>query len=111
MSTIHRRDWLKTSSLAIAGFGISIPKIASAKGINTKQLFDDGPIRLSSNENPYGPSPMARKAMGEVINQSNRYPWDLASKLIDHFSHSLSCHWRRSIRIFVGGKTNGTVVK
>lgn len=83
MSTIHRRDWLKASSLAIAGFGISIPQIASGKKINPAQFFDPGPIRLSSNENPYGPSPLARKAMGEMINQSNRYAWDLASKLID----------------------------
>ena len=83
MSSLHRRDWLKRSSLAIAGFSISLPQIASAKEIERKHFYETGPIRLSSNENPYGPSPMARKAMGEVINNSNRYPWDLTTKLIE----------------------------
>src|SRR5690349_576421 len=83
MSTLHRRDWLKRSSLAIAGLGISIPQIASAKEIDHRRFYDGGPIRLTSNENPYGPSPMARKAMAEMINKSNRYPWDLTTKLID----------------------------
>ena len=40
------------------------------------------PIRLSSNENPYGPSPMARAAMEESIRNSNRYHWNTASDLI-----------------------------
>lgn len=39
------------------------------------------PIRLSSNENPYGPGPMARKAMTEQITASNRYGWELTGKL------------------------------
>jgi histidinol-phosphate aminotransferase len=43
----------------------------------------DQPIRLSSNENPYGPSPLARKAMMEHITVSNRYNWQLTGKLVD----------------------------
>ncbi|MBZ4190627.1 pyridoxal phosphate-dependent aminotransferase [Niabella beijingensis] len=40
------------------------------------------PIRLSSNENPYGPCPLARKAMAEGINSSNRYNWGTAEQLM-----------------------------
>lgn len=32
-------------------------------------------IRLSSNENPYGPSDRARKAIEQIITETNRYPF------------------------------------
>jgi histidinol-phosphate aminotransferase len=40
-------------------------------------------VRLSANENPYGPSPMAVKAMTEAFSLSNRYPDEHADTLID----------------------------
>jgi histidinol-phosphate aminotransferase len=42
-----------------------------------------GVIRLSSNENPYGPSPKALQAMTEVFNLSCRYPDEHNDLLID----------------------------
>ncbi|MEE9230612.1 MAG: aminotransferase class I/II-fold pyridoxal phosphate-dependent enzyme [Acidobacteriota bacterium] len=33
-----------------------------------------GVIRLNANENPYGPSPAARRAIEQAITESNRYP-------------------------------------
>jgi len=42
-----------------------------------------GVVRLSANENPYGPSPMAIKAMTEAFSLSCRYPDDHADVLID----------------------------
>jgi histidinol-phosphate aminotransferase len=32
-------------------------------------------VRLGSNENPYGPSERARKAISEIISETNRYPF------------------------------------
>src|ERR1043166_5965167 len=40
-------------------------------------------VRLSSNENPYGPSPMAVKAMSEAFDLAWRYPDEHAETLID----------------------------
>src|SRR5258708_1684986 len=40
-------------------------------------------VRLSANENPYGPSPMAIKVMTESFSLSCRYPDDHAEVLID----------------------------
>src|SRR5258708_14090340 len=40
-------------------------------------------VRLSANENPYGPSPMAIKAMTEAFSLSCRYPDDHAEVLIE----------------------------
>ncbi len=37
---------------------------------------------LRSNENPYGPSPLAKKAFIDNANISNRYNWDVATQLI-----------------------------
>ena len=40
-------------------------------------------VRLSSNENPYGPSPMAVRAMTEAFSIAWRYPDEHADTLID----------------------------
>jgi histidinol-phosphate aminotransferase len=40
-------------------------------------------VRLSANENPYGPSPMAAKAMADAFSLSCRYPDEHADALID----------------------------
>jgi histidinol-phosphate aminotransferase len=38
-------------------------------------------IKLASNENPFGPSPMAVAAMANALNSANRYPEDAAVEL------------------------------
>ncbi len=74
MST-NRRLWLKQSSLALAGLTLAPGSITALSETFASKPPDDS-IRLTSNENPYGPSPMARKAMNDAIIKSNRYPWD-----------------------------------
>ena len=44
-------------------------------------------VRLSSNENPYGPSPMAVKAMTEAFDLAWRYPDEHAERLIDSLAN------------------------
>jgi histidinol-phosphate aminotransferase len=76
METIPRRDWLKQSSLLLAGLGFSGNLFSREKvpyGFDNQ--VDLEYIRISSNENPYGPSPMAQKAMTEAISKSNRYTY------------------------------------
>src|SRR2546430_16992256 len=43
----------------------------------------NGVVRLSANENPYGPSPKALKAMNDAFNLSCRYPDEHNVLLID----------------------------
>ena len=79
----NRRNWLKQTSLGIVGLGI-IPFERFA--IPTKEdLIEEkngNLIRLRSNENPYGPSPLARKAFADNVTISNRYNWDIETQII-----------------------------
>ncbi len=79
---MDRRSWLIKSGLVLTGLsilptrGISWPSTSQHDGGK-----DEGPINLSSNENPYGPSPAARTAMAESIRISNRYQWKMIADL------------------------------
>jgi len=78
----NRRHWLKQIGLGVAGIGLAnFETFASPKQLILKYSFDDLQIKLRSNENPYGPSLLARNAMVENINISNRYNWQLTSEL------------------------------
>lgn len=82
----NRRYWLKQIGLGLAGIGLANVKSFASPG-ETKQTnhiegSDGHPVILSSNENPYGPSPLARKAFADNLTISNRYNWDIAWQLI-----------------------------
>src|SRR4051794_31043134 len=80
----NRRIWLKQIGLGAAGIGLSQLKTFASPAFDFPNFAPgDGTIRLSSNENPYGPSPLARVAMINNINISNRYNWQLGSDLVE----------------------------
>ncbi|MCH5720726.1 pyridoxal phosphate-dependent aminotransferase [Niabella hibiscisoli] len=80
---MHRRELLKQSVLAVAAFGFSRDLFAAeSPGPKYNDQVADL-IKLSSNENPYGPSPKARKAMSKAVNGCNRYPWETTTLLRD----------------------------
>ena len=80
----NRRNWLKQVGLGTIGLGLtSFETFANLSPENYISLdLDKSPILLRSNENPYGPSPLARIAMQKSINSSNRYGWNLSGELI-----------------------------
>jgi histidinol-phosphate aminotransferase len=67
-----RRDWLKITAALTAGLSISKNMYAG----DWQRQKSAGMILLNSNENAYGPSPLARKAIMESYLKSNRYPDD-----------------------------------
>ncbi|HEX5169239.1 MAG TPA: histidinol-phosphate transaminase [Cyclobacteriaceae bacterium] len=104
-NTLSRRQWLKTSTLAsgtVALLGSNLSSLIAAPnhanyGSKTFTMPEDEllrnapPIlkaRLSSNENPFGPSAKAKKALEEAIDGSFRYPRayvrDLAEKIASY---------------------------
>jgi len=85
MNHIKRRDWLKVAGLTGASTALSLPasldKMSSLiSGHN--QSAKDSLIRLSSNENPYGPSPKVRQAMIDAFDNVCRYPYMYYDELI-----------------------------
>lgn len=82
MGKLDRRNWLRQSGLALAG--VAFAGNGFSRNTNHPFGWDDEAveiIRIGSNENPYGPSPMAREAMMKAIATSNRYPWDITTQL------------------------------
>ncbi|MEI9809614.1 MAG: histidinol-phosphate transaminase [Bacteroidota bacterium] len=79
---MDRRQALRQSALAVTAFAFSRDAFSREA---EKFIADNGPfadiIKLSSNENPHGPSPMAKKAMMDAVSSSNRYPWDVTTQL------------------------------
>ncbi|MBF4465560.1 histidinol-phosphate transaminase [Flavobacterium sp. LC2016-12] len=83
----NRRNWLKQISLGTIALGFyNVEAFAKPVEESVFPDLDNAPITLRSNENPYGPSPLARAAMTKSINSSNRYGWDLSAELITHIA-------------------------
>ena len=75
MSVSNRRSWLKQLSTLGAGSILLHPKeVLAAYPDDIHHKIDDDIIRLSSNENPYAPSPAMRRALAEMGNEMCRYP-------------------------------------
>jgi histidinol-phosphate aminotransferase len=79
---MNRRQLLKQSAFAAAAFAFSRDAFSREVEnlIPVDGRFADF-IKLSSNENPHGPSPLAKKAMMDAVNNSNRYPWEVTTQL------------------------------
>ncbi len=83
-----RRNWLKQMSLGAIGISASrLQSFASPTPVFLKHSTADAPIKLSSNENPYGPSPLARIAISDKMLLSNRYNWELTAELISSIAN------------------------
>ena len=84
MKKLDRRQWLKhaglTGSLAFMG---GLPSIKASNVMQPSRLtgINEGPIRLSSNENPYGPSDKMREAIIEGFDVACRYPFAYIEQL------------------------------
>ncbi|MCF3109239.1 histidinol-phosphate aminotransferase family protein [Niabella sp. CC-SYL272] len=84
MMQTNRRTWLQQIGIVTAGFSVAPFKALALPSVKhpTVTTTADQAIRLSSNENPYGPSPLAREAMARSIGSSNRYNWNTAEQLM-----------------------------
>src|ERR1700731_2197699 len=78
--SISRR---KFAQLLGAGAAVAIVKPAFSLATETVARSTSTVLRLSSNENPYGPSPKALKAMTDSFGLSCRYPDVHNDELID----------------------------
>ncbi len=82
---LNRRDWFKSTLALTAGLTVTsalTEKLMAAPMSEAERAFfglgnkSNQKVRLNSNENPYGPSEKARKAVIEVLSQGNRYAFN-----------------------------------
>ncbi len=82
-TNISRRSWLKSSLGLSAGMLVASSwadqllagPVSRAEAMH--RFAPDGKlVRLGSNENPYGPSALARKAIAEAMGEFNRYAFE-----------------------------------
>lgn len=83
---LSRRNWFKTTGLLTAGTVLTSWQTLASHPADVRHIRRDGlwmpdevlertSVRLLANENPYGPSPKARKALAEAADLGNRYGW------------------------------------
>src|SRR6266446_8594191 len=80
--SLSRRGFAK-----VLGAGAAYAALNPSFAMSTPTLWLVGNtatlVRLNSNENPYGPSPMAVKAMTDAFSLAWRYPDEHADSLIE----------------------------
>ncbi len=77
---------------AYAALKPSISSSAALRMLSETRSVTTGVVRLSSNENPYGPSPKALTAMAESFNLAWRYPDEHADLMVEEIAklHNVS---------------------
>lgn len=76
MTALSRRSFAQILGAGAAAAVLPFPALAA------KEVAAKKPIRLSSNENPFGPSMKALDAMSEAFSISWRYPDEAQDKLV-----------------------------
>lgn len=82
MKNIDRRQWLKSIGLAGTATLLTPSEVLSFDQPNSAKP-KDGLVRLTSNENPYGPSKRVRAAITKAFDISCRYPSINLKPLVD----------------------------
>src|SRR3984893_96895 len=82
---ISRRSFASVLGAGAAYAALRPPLSMSAPTLHLVSSTSDAAavVRLSSNENPYGPSPMALKAMTDAFSLAWRYPDEHEQSLVD----------------------------
>ena len=86
--TLSRRSFSKLLSVSAAYAALRPGSEArgSGRALAPEALSSTKVIRLSSNENPYGPSPAALKAMTDDVGLAWRYPDEYADMLAEELA-------------------------
>ncbi|GGH08302.1 pyridoxal phosphate-dependent aminotransferase [Mucilaginibacter phyllosphaerae] len=95
-NSINRRNWIRSSAFIAGGLAFcsgtigklsAMPKrmLRSTRALTDSEAALSGPFdlkaRLLANENPFGPSPAAKKAIADALDKSYQYPFMMMSQL------------------------------
>jgi len=88
---LNRRQWIRNTGVALAGLAIA-PRIRlSAQHEVDRSAGRREPVKLSSNENPFGPSQSASMAMIQAMEKSCRYPAPETAELLKLIAAKEGC--------------------
>ncbi|NER11402.1 histidinol-phosphate aminotransferase [Muriicola jejuensis] len=104
MNNLDRRQWLKTIGLT-SGFALigGLPAVAWEQ--TDSRTITDGPVRLSSNENPFGPSKKVRSTISNSFDIACRYPFQYLTQLVNEIAEKEGVS--RDCVVVTGGSTEG----
>jgi histidinol-phosphate aminotransferase len=89
-TNFSRRDWFKSALTLTGGMAFSssltnqlmaAPMSEAEEAFFNSKVSANQKVRLNSNENPYGPSEKAKKAVMESLTQGNRYAFNELEEL------------------------------
>ncbi|NQZ79109.1 MAG: aminotransferase class I/II-fold pyridoxal phosphate-dependent enzyme, partial [Ekhidna sp.] len=103
MKNIDRREWLKTMSLIGTAAVLSPYRGLSSELASRGSIGEN--VRLTSNENPYGPSKSVRKAISEAFDIGCRYPSINLSPLVEAIAEKEGVP--KDHIVVTGGSTEG----
>ncbi|WP_273567010.1 pyridoxal phosphate-dependent aminotransferase [Maribacter halichondriae] len=104
MRNLDRRNWLRTVGLS-SGFALlgGFESFALETSIKSPKL--EGLVRLSSNENPYGPSKRVREIITNTFDDACRYPFGALSSLVEMIAEKEGV--TKDHVVVTGGSTEG----
>ena len=104
MTTTDRRNWLKTVALG-GGFTLlgGVPGLANLT--ENRVVLADGPVKLNSNENPFGPSKSVREVIRDNFGLGCRYPFQYIKGLVRDIARKEEVP--ESCIVITGGSTEG----
>jgi histidinol-phosphate aminotransferase len=104
MNTTDRRNWLKTVALG-GGFTLLGGMQGFANLADNSAPLAEGPAKLNSNENPFGPSKSVREVMRENFDLGCRYPFKYMGGLVSDIARKEEVD--ESCVVITGGSTEG----
>lgn len=94
LPSLNRRQWLKSTVAGVAGLAAArqlITAPAHAQHEVDRSAKRSEPVRISGNENPFGPSQAAQAAMLQAMEKSCRYPFAESQELIKLIAAKEGC--------------------
>ena len=86
LNSISRRRFAHLIGAGAAYAVAQRPSLAGTSLRAAESALASGSVRLNSNENPYGPSPLALKAMTDAFSVAWRYPDEQADSLVEQLA-------------------------
>jgi histidinol-phosphate aminotransferase len=100
-ATLSRRSFARLAASAAAATALPW------RGVEASPTGGERPIRLSNNENPFGPAPAALEAIRIAFADAGRYPDDMAAELLGSVAR---LHGVREQQVLVGAGS-GEILK